>query len=102
MSRLIDADALCKDLLERWHTADTQKEELISAVLAEIVTPIVISQPTIKPEQKKGKWRKIDDDGIYECSACGIVWTFIEGTPEDNNCNFCPACGARMERGEKP
>ena len=47
--RLIDADALCNDLLERWSIADTQKEELVRAVMADIVTPIVVSQPTIEP-----------------------------------------------------
>ena len=48
--RLIDADALCKDLLERWSVAETRKEELVKAVMADIVTPIIILQPTIEPE----------------------------------------------------
>ena len=48
--RLIDADALCKDLLERWSVAETRKEELIKAVMADVVTPIIVLQPTIEPE----------------------------------------------------
>ena len=50
--RLIDADALCEALLERWSIADTHKEKLIQAVMADVVTPIVVSQPTIEPEPK--------------------------------------------------
>lgn len=45
--RLIDADRLCEDLLNRWNIADTRKEELIRQVMADIVTPIVVSQPTV-------------------------------------------------------
>ena len=44
--RLIDADRLCEDLLNRWSIADSRKEELIRQVMADIVTPIVVSQPT--------------------------------------------------------
>lgn len=47
MSRLIDADRLCEDLLNRWRMADNRKEELIKQVMADIVTPIVVSQPTV-------------------------------------------------------
>ena len=47
MMRLIDADKLCEDLLNRWSIADTRKEELIKQVVADIVTPIVASQPTV-------------------------------------------------------
>ena len=45
--RLIDADALCEDLLKRWSVAETRKEELIKAVMADVVTPIIACQPTI-------------------------------------------------------
>lgn len=53
--RLIDADALCEDLMRRWSVAETRKDELIKAVMADIVTPIVVSQPTIEPE-RHGRW----------------------------------------------
>lgn len=47
MTRLIDADKLASDLLERWHTADKEAESLISAAMANVVTPILASQPTV-------------------------------------------------------
>lgn len=55
-----------------------------------------------EPERKKGKWIEQDDswDGVYyECSVCKEAYTLIDGTPSDNNYNFCPNCGADM-RGE--
>ena len=47
MGRLIDIDRLCDDLAKRWSIADKKKEDTIRAVLADVVTPIVVSQPTV-------------------------------------------------------
>ena len=66
------------------------KEEIIHAIN---------DLPSAEPERKKGKWlhkpNEYDDD-TYECSRCGEPWTLIEGTPKENNMNFCPNCGADM------
>lgn len=51
-------------------------------------------------ERKTGKWIEKDGwdgDVYYDCSACGESWTTIEGTPWDNDMNYCPHCGAKME-----
>ena len=45
--RLIDMDKLCNDLIKRWKTADKKKEIVILSVMADVVTPIIVSQPTI-------------------------------------------------------
>ena len=90
--RLIDADKLCVDLMERWDIADKQKEELIRQVMADIVTPIVVSQPTVQPERKKGKW--IDICGNLRCSECNIEYPDLY--PDYDETNFCPNCGAEM------
>ena len=54
-----------------------------------------------EPEQKTGKWRLKEDwngDEIYECPFCESLWTLADGgTPKDNDYNYCPCCGARME-----
>ena len=95
MGRTIDIDKLCTDLMERWDIADKQKEELVRQVMADIVVPIVVSQPTVEPERKKGKWTEVDEDEYwgmwYRCSECGK--TSIRG-------NFCPSCGADMRELE--
>lgn len=51
-------------------------------------------------ERKTGKWIEKDGwdgDVYYDCSACGESWITIEGTPWDNDMNYCPHCGAKME-----
>lgn len=51
--RLVDVDEVCNRLLTLWDTADKEKKVLISAVLANIVTPIVVGTPTIIPADKE-------------------------------------------------
>ena len=38
-----------------------------------------------------------DGDEAYECSKCGVLWTFPDGDPEENDAFYCPNCGAIME-----
>lgn len=47
-------------------------------------------------EQKRGKWVRQTDDyhDYYECEYCGIAVGI------DDIKNYCPNCGARMEREE--
>ena len=92
--RTIDADKLCTDLMERWDIADKQKEELIRQVMADIVTPIVVSQPTIEPERKKGEWNryyKMHTRDTFCCNRCGSCFIVIQGSEQ---MNYCPNCGA--------
>ena len=52
-----------------------------------------------EPERKKGHWEDFDCGNSYRCTSCGEIWTLNDGTPEKNNMNYCPKCGADM-RGE--
>ena len=49
---------------------------------------------------KRGEWKETDmgwdGDTAWVCSVCGEPWTLIDGTPKENNMNFCPNCGAKM------
>lgn len=50
-----------------------------------------------------GKWLFWQDDpdaNVYECSACHEPLTLNEGTPRENNFNFCPFCGLPMKEGD--
>lgn len=51
---------------------------------------------------KHGYWEEVTDyggwgDTYYRCSVCGEEWYLEDGKPKDNNMNFCPRCGARMD-----
>lgn len=54
-------------------------------------------------EVRHGRWIPSDmgggePDEAYICSECGEPWILNEGTPEENNMRYCPACGARMDK----
>lgn len=60
-----------------------------------------INNTDIQPV-KHGKWEEVTDyggwgDTHYRCSVCGEEWYLEDGKPKDNNMNFCPRCGARMD-----
>ncbi len=85
MGRLIDIDRLCDDLVERWSIADKKKEELIRAVMADVVTPIVVSQPTVDAvpvvrckdcHQYKPGWCYLHEINMQEHDFCsrGKSW----------------------------
>ena len=71
----------------------------------------LISQLTVEKEKlerqavKRGEWEEISEyngwgDTHYRCSVCGEEWYLEDGTPKQNNMNFCPQCGADM-RGKE-
>jgi endogenous inhibitor of DNA gyrase (YacG/DUF329 family) len=99
MGRAIDIDKLCTDLMERWGIADKQKEELVRQVMADIVVPIVVSQPTVEPERKKGKWVPAKDgyEDHVECTGCFKTYDWIS---QAQYYDFCPSCGADMRELE--
>lgn len=38
-----------------------------------------------------------EEENVWKCSNCGDYWLLNDGTPFDNEMNFCPKCGARMD-----
>lgn len=40
------------------------------------------------------RWGWLEED--YWSGECGALWTFPDGTPTDNNMQFCPVCGGRL------
>lgn len=50
-------------------------------------------------DRPEGAWKCDEYTGVYICSNCGCKWELNAGTPEDNDMNYCPECGADM-RGD--
>ena len=78
----------------------TQTENVLLEVNKAICNKIR-EMPVDRPH---GEWKDLSDgwqEGTYECSNCKAEFVLIEGTPEDNEYNFCPNCGADMREGDE-
>ena len=54
---------------------------------------IMLQLDVIKKAMNKGEWNEIQA-GMFVCPFCGA-------TPHKQYKNFCPKCGARMERSDE-
>ena len=92
--RLIDADALIKDVLDLQNCyngfSDTYDKACIIGVIDE--------QPTIDPV-KHGRWVKLNLWTKPVCTVCGEPCLGLHGFSFETT-DYCPNCGARMEGEE--
>ena len=81
--RLIDADALKKDLTRFYDNEVTAKQ-------------LIDEQPTVSLERPKGKWIDYPDEGFVECPFCHSATNCGDNIGE---LHYCFSCGAEM-RGD--
>ena len=49
-------------------------------------------------QHEHGQWIERDPYvNIFECSNCNYWFVLEDGSPAENNYNYCPNCGAKME-----
>jgi len=87
----------CDDTPETFSKLSYVEKSRVDELDAAIST--LVNLPSVQPEPKEGHWipHETPDGGEqYECSLCGVLWEFNDGTPEDNEAYFCPNCGAKM------
>lgn len=87
--RLIDADALMKDITHSLNQMTDIGIAVDGDWLWAKLNDAIDNAPTIE-ERKKGKW--ICEIGYSKCSICGNLSTA--------DYNFCPSCGADMRGGD--
>ena len=77
-----------------------ENAETVARTIGEFVDRI----KALPPAQQEGYWiphEGVDGDIHYECSECGVLWEFNDGTPEDNEAFYCPMCGSYNGGGRK-
>ncbi len=114
--RLIDADELI-NVTKRGAKfaslfADDDFKIRVLRVMRKFIQRSINDAPTIDAVPvKHGKWKyKNDEDFDYVpcCSICGEPdalsrndYNYRGGKIRDNNSNYCPNCGAKMDGGEE-
>ena len=98
--RLIDADALKETICTNvYPITDNFNSQDYGMFWTGGIEKAIDDAPTVDTE-RHGHWKDVQnyyDDVYYECSACGEPWILLDGTPSDNNMNYCPNCGALMD-----
>jgi hypothetical protein len=101
----IEREALLKDIEEErpeiWTDSEAERQAENDFYKYRDIVKI---QPTADVvEVKHGEWVEIQKYDIFECSECGYEW-YMQGIgrthPFENNANFCPDCGVKMDLKE--
>ena len=111
MTEMIDREALKKaiDTWDRFYYVPLQgvqrgcNDDYTALVRIDDILHCIDNMPSADVQPvKHGYWEEVTDyggwgDTHYRCSVCGEEWYLEDGKPKDNNMNFCPQCGAKMD-----
>ena len=103
MARLIDADKVEELLIFLKEQCEKEQAPIMGAMWGsfQAVLEFVREQPTIEPVQR-GKWvEDITCNDIVMCNACGNEAYFDLDIGTYMEFDYCPHCGAKMERDEE-
>ena len=97
MTKLIDSDALRRDMYQKSMVEDSDMQKWDSGcwIRYKLFENVLDEQPTVDAEPvRHGKWIETDEwdefsGRLYKCSNCK---TFVLGYFD----NYCPYCGSRM------
>ena len=92
----------CEDCVNRHTVLNTlfyKSDNNCEVVLNKELQDRIKALPSVIPQQKVGKWIRIDKDKL-KCSECEVIH-YIAQYPQSANINYCPNCGTKMESEEK-
>jgi DNA-directed RNA polymerase subunit RPC12/RpoP len=106
--RLIDADALEEkieiDYCRPCKTGELDYDGIKCRGCCEFNTALDFLRDSPKVDAVlvvHAHWDVFDEcENAYECSKCHDVFILLAGKPEENNYQFCPNCGAKMDGGK--
>ena len=104
MKKYIDADRLSRQISDTRLNLPYDSKDFFTRdfMLLNFQQTIDLESAADVEEVKHGKWENMTDVdsaylNTYRCSACGTTF-WIDEIPEDANYNYCPNCGAKMDK----
>ena len=89
-----------KEYIEKNHRINTIINS--TALYNSTVLKLIKTEPTADVQEvRHGKWIYDGSDigwANYKCSSCGECFVLESGTPQENEYNYCPNCGAKMDK----
>ena len=89
--RPIDADALMKN----WERDRGRMFDADYFIFTIEHAPTIDAVPV-----RHGRWEDYEEN-TWQCSECGEPFYLEDGTPQENEYNYCPYCGAKMDKENK-
>ena len=97
------------DLQQTCHATDTISRKAAIDAMSDcgICIQRIVDLPYAQQEPKRGKWEMLQmpiSPPVYKCSVCGshalqsMTGCLMNRHYEANLTNYCPNCGARMEK----
>jgi hypothetical protein len=77
---------------------DAYSEEHVQAVLEDLKAFEALVRADERAQPAPCTWTKSNDPSMPDTfdATCGVVWTFTDGGPVENDVRFCPGCGAAV------
>ncbi len=90
----------CEDCISRQAVEDAIADMVVNgeSLGYAVAYDILSDLPPVKPQQKMGKWIRVDKDKC-KCDQCEVI-SFIAMYPNGDK-NYCPNCGAKMQEVQK-
>ena len=104
--RLIDADALVKELSDKYIVPVDEATRGVAAFMGMQTRQVINNAPTVEAEPiKHGKdisYTVTNEYCEFKCSICGAtLGEAAYGTMDGAKFNYCPNCGARLDEVEE-
>lgn len=103
MTQSMDEQNDLENLVIAWITNGSlyglRRTEKKTAVVHREKTKVAHIPVFIEPPAKKQcNWHQEDSEHIPDTwrSDCGVLWTFTNGSPIQNNMKYCCGCGAKL------
>jgi hypothetical protein len=80
--------------LNREYPVDSHARKMRPLVFGDTTPPAAQPAPCT--------WTKSNDPSMPDTfdATCGVVWTFTDGGPAENDVRFCPGCGGKVVEGQ--
>ena len=96
----LDEIKVCVDRQYQYcHGYTGSKKTIYREAILAVKSILHSTKPVDAVPVQHGSWRRIDDDGIYECSNCGEL-CYAEEIKGKPTWRYCPYCGAKMDLRE--
>ena len=100
MKKLEQAIAYFEDAIRESDEIIAECSEKLQKELIEQKGHFEVALEVMKKQSKPCRWHLYNEDQNVWEADCGNLFTLIEGSPKDNEMQFCPYCSREIDEME--